>query len=92
MEEDYDNSAEQAAQEADEQAKHEADMQGQANENARGEAEAAMGQAEAEFDVETYKELITILQKHVGETGQSEGAVEVLERLLKEHKCLLGNL
>lgn len=35
--------------------------------------------------------LVAILQNHVGETGESEGAVEVLERLLKEHKCPLSN-
>jgi len=33
------------------------------------------------------KRLVNILQNHVGETGKSEGAVEVLNRLLKEHNC-----
>lgn len=35
--------------------------------------------------------LVKILAEHVGETGANEDAVEVLERLLKEHKCPLFN-
>jgi hypothetical protein len=38
---------------------------------------------------EMYDKLIAILIKHVGETGENEDAAEVLERLLKEHKCPL---
>lgn len=33
---------------------------------------------------QTERELITLLSDYVGETGQSEGAVEVLSRLLTE--------
>lgn len=40
--------------------------------------------------VETYRDLIGILAEHVGETGESEGAVAVLHRLLREHTCPLN--
>lgn len=35
--------------------------------------------------------LVCILQRHVGERGDNEGAVEVLERILHEREVLLRN-
>ena len=37
-------------------------------------------------DVDTYNKLIKILSNHCGETGENEGAVETLHRLIKEAK------
>ena len=37
-------------------------------------------------DVNTYDELIKILLNHCGETGENEGAVDTLNRLIKEVK------
>lgn len=34
-------------------------------------------------------ELVNILQNHCGEHGQSEGAVETLERIIRERDLLL---
>ncbi len=34
-----------------------------------------------------YKELIDILQRHCGERGESEGAVETLQRIILEREC-----
>lgn len=38
---------------------------------------------------DTHRKLINILADHCGETGENEGAVETLERLLREHDCPL---
>lgn len=47
------------------------------------------GEAMTPGDIRTYKTLIGILAQHVSETGESEGAVDVLNRLLQEHDCPL---
>ena len=39
-----------------------------------------------EKDIETHKKLIKILSNHCGETGENEGAVDTLNRLIKEAK------
>jgi hypothetical protein len=36
-------------------------------------------------DKKLLNDMIAILQEHVGETGKSEGAVNVLKRLEKDH-------
>jgi hypothetical protein len=39
----------------------------------------------------TYLELIDVLSHHCGERGESEGAVETLERIIRERDILLKN-
>jgi hypothetical protein len=36
-------------------------------------------------------QLVSILQRHCGERGDNEGAVETLERLVRERDILLRN-
>ena len=45
---------------------------------------AAIVEKERATEQQTYDGLIAILQRHVSETGESEGAIEVLERIIKE--------
>lgn len=40
-------------------------------------------------DKELFKELIRILSMYAGERGDNEGAIEVLERVLRERNILL---
>jgi len=46
------------------------------------------GKAEMQNEIETSKKLIAILSNFAGEKGDNEGAVETLERLVKELKEL----
>lgn len=40
---------------------------------------------------EALLQLITILNRHCGERGDNEGAVETLERIIKEREILIRN-
>ncbi len=39
----------------------------------------------------TEQKLIEILSRHCGERGDNEGAIETLERIIKEREILLRN-
>lgn len=55
------------------------------------EAQVFIGKRDSKHDPILLRQLLAILIKHCGERGDNEGAVETLERIVRERNILIAN-